>query len=445
MNRFLWLIVAGVVALVLTWPLNLLDDWIVGQGWFPKNNLYAGLNGAIFAGIISASIAQSKPRKIMGGVAGVIFAVTVIWAMRYIIGLADPSSITIDQSKGYTQVYWTLMFACGLGTGWLSTMRVSQGRFWAIQFLLVVVSVIAADVATGAMGIDVGTMNRVLYYQTVEIEVHQPVDDADLLYSLKPGARLGGEGPWGLRTVTVNQWGARSPNYSQAKPEGRRRTLVFGGSTLYGAGVGNAQATPGAMDALLGPNHEVWNFGVCAYNTTQSAHLAMRMMDTLDPDHIIVMITNTGRRAFMGGPTHQNADKSKYFRENPYLYLENFPPFGIDESLHQRALTTSALYRTYTAWIRAQTNPDTTYSDRADHKAVALLEAKAAQQGVEVLYVLSPSRGSEIGPAQMGVPADRWLDLHLPSKGSDYQQAHPAPEVLYDYAVRIVAWMKERS
>ena len=190
-NRFLWLIVAGVVALVLTWPLNLLDDWIVGHGWFPKNNLYAGLNGAVFAGIISASIARSRPRKIMGGLAGLIFAVTVIWAMRYIIGLADPSSITIDQSKGYTQVYWTLMFGCGLGTGWLSTMRVSQGRFWAIQFLLVVVSVIAADVATGAMGIDVGTMNRVLYYQTVEIEVHQPVDDADLLYSLKPGARLG--------------------------------------------------------------------------------------------------------------------------------------------------------------------------------------------------------------------------------------------------------------
>ena len=144
-------------------------------------------------------------------------------------------------------------------------------------------------------------------------------------------------------------------------------------------------------------------------------------------------------------PRTKTRDKSKYFRENPYLYLENFPPFGIDESIHQRALTTSALYRTYTAWIRAQTNPDTTYSDRADREAVALLEAKAAQQGVEVLYVLSPSRGSEIGPAQMGVPADRWLDLHLPSKGSDYQQAHPAPEVLYDYAVRIVAWMKERT
>ena len=71
MNRFLWLIIAGVVALTLTWPLNWLDDWIVGQGWFPKNNLYAGLNGAVFAGIISASIPQSKPRKIIGGLAGV--------------------------------------------------------------------------------------------------------------------------------------------------------------------------------------------------------------------------------------------------------------------------------------------------------------------------------------------------------------------------------------
>ena len=117
----------------------------------------------------------------------------------------------------------------------------------------------------------------------------------------------------------------------------------------------------------------------------------------------------------------------------------------MDETVHQRALMTSSLYRTYTAWLRAQTNPDTTYSDRADREAVALLERKAKQDGVNVLYVLSPSRGSEIGPADMGVPADRWLDLHLPSKGADYQQAHPAPAVLYDYAVRIVAWLNERA
>ena len=48
-------------------------------------------------------------------------------------------------------------------------------------------------------------------------------------------------------------------------------------------------------------------------------------MTTLDPDRIIIMITNTGRRAFMGGPEHMGADKSAYFDANPSLYLENFP------------------------------------------------------------------------------------------------------------------------
>ena len=75
----------------------------------------------------------------------------------------------------------------------------------------------------------------------------------------------------GLRMVRVNAHGARSPGYSATKPQGRERTLVFGGSTLYGAGVSNGDTTPGAMDRMLGSNHEVWNFGACAYNTTQSA------------------------------------------------------------------------------------------------------------------------------------------------------------------------------
>ena len=126
--------------------------------------------------------------------------------------------------------------------------------------------------------------------------------------------------------MTVNQWGARSPEYSKEKPVDKERTLVFGGSTLYGAGVSNHHTTPGMMDQMLGPTHEVWNFGVCAYNTAQSAHLARSLMKELNPDRIIIMITNTGRRSFMGGPGHQNADKSTYFDQNPYLYLENFPP-----------------------------------------------------------------------------------------------------------------------
>ena len=66
-------------------------------------------------------------------------------------------------------------------------------------------------------------------------------------------------------------------------------------------------------------------------------------MTTLDPDRIIIMITNTGRRAFMGGPEYMGADKSAYFDANPSLYLENFPPMlGQPEGLHQVLLSRSA-------------------------------------------------------------------------------------------------------
>jgi hypothetical protein len=57
---------------------------------------------------------------------------------------------------------------------------------------------------------------------------------------------------------------------------------------------------------------------------------------------------------------------------------------------------------------------------------------------VEVLYVLSPSRGSEVGPTDFGVPADRWLDLNIPGRSGDYQQAHPPPKVLSEYATAII-------
>ena len=445
MKRVGWLAGALFAALLFSVPLDLLDLWLIERDLFPKNPLHGGLNGALFAAIVAFSMPKTRVRQTLAGILGATLAVFAIWAMRYMIGWFQWPTATFQMDSAVSQIHWTLMFTVGLSAGSLSTMNPSQGRFWGLQALLVLGSVAVADLTVGVLGIDMGVMNRVLYYQTVEIEVHQAVDDAELLYSLKPGSRLGGEGPWGLRTVTVNQFGARSPEYSQEKPAGTTRTLVFGGSTLYGAGVGNGHTTPGMMDALLGPSHEVWNFGVCAYNTSQSAHLATTLLDTLSPDRVIIMITNTGRRAFMGGPGQQDADKSLYFDANPYLYLENFPPDGVEEDTHYAALRFSALYRTYTAWKRASTDPDTTYSDRADRQAVATLEAEAAKRSVEVLYVLSPSRGSEVGPQDMGVPAERWLDLHIPGRGGDYQQAHPPPVILTEYASRIIAWMNARN
>ena len=446
MKRWLW--AAAAVAVAFAGPLAFdgMDRWLAANGWFPKTTGSGGFEGVGFAALFAATLADGTWRRVTGALTAGAMAFFGLWATRYVVGVAIANGTMNGGAEMLSVAHWVLMFtAAGVG-GWVARFDPRKGRDWLIQVALLVVSVAVADMLVALVGIDAAAMNKVLYYQTVELEVHQPVDDAERLYGLKPGARLGGEGPWGLRTVSVNGHGARSPEYAAERTDGVERTLVFGGSTLYGAGVGNGDTTPGAMDRMMGPKHEVWNFGVCAFNTTQSAYLAINRIDALAPDRVIIMITNTGRRAFMGGPTHQDADKSEYFDQNPFLYLENFPPGpGQAESWHQLGLKHSALYRTMAAWKRATSDPDTTMSDRADRTAVATLEAYANERGIEVLYVLSPSRGSEVGPNDFNLPTERWLDLNIPGRGGDYQQAHPPPAILSEYASAIVRWLKSRE
>ena len=442
MKQWFLFAAAVIAALAGPWLFSGLDAALGASGWFPHRGTGPGLEGIAFAILFSASLSPAGVRRLVAMISSGLMAIFGLWGVRYLLGL---TGVTVDPTM-VTVVHWIwMMAAAGVG-GWMARMHVSRGRDWMIQSALLVASVVIADGLVGTLGIDWAVINKVLYYQTVEIEVHQPVADAELLYGLKPGSRLGGEGPWGLRTVRVNSQGARSPEYPIGRSADRERTLVFGGSTLYGAGVSNGDATPGVMDRLLGPDHEVWNFGVCAYNTAQSATLAVSVLDSLQPDRVIIMITNTGRRAFMGGPDHQAANKQPYFEDNPFLYLENFPPTsGQSERWHSLGLEYSALYRTLVAWARANQNPDTTYADQADRAAVAVLEKQAGSRSIEVLYVLSPSRGSEVGPEDLGVPADRWLDLNRPGRGGDYQQAHPPPQILAEYATAIIRWLKRRS
>lgn len=441
-----WAVAALVMAFLGPLMFDGLDRSLAAAGWFPHSTGAGGFEGVAFAALISVSLTHGTWRRVTGLLLGGLLAFLGLWASRYLIGTALVHS-TLDSNSQMLHVsHWVLMVAAaGLGAT-LARMDLRRGRDWAIQGVLVLVAVCIADGMVSMLGIDTAAMDKVLYYQTVEIEVHAPVDDGEIIYGLKPNSRLGGEGPWGLRMVSVNHHGARSPDYPTERVEGTKRTLVFGGSTLYGAGVSNGDTTPGAMDRMLGPEHEVWNFGVCAHNTTQAAHLAMDKMDILKPDRIILMITNTGRRAFMGGPQHKDADKSEYFSKNPYLYLENFPPSqGRTERWHALGLRFSALYRTFAAWDRATSDPDTTYSDQADKRAVAKLEEHAAKTGIEVLYVLSPSRGSEINAGDLEVPSERWLDLNRPGRAGDYQQAHPPPNILGEYATSIIRWLKQRE
>jgi hypothetical protein len=444
-----WAFVLGVPlvgACVLHHPLGALDAWLQAGGLFPASVAKTGLSSIAAGGLLAACWRwpEGRVRAGVGLVLGALLATGAVWALRYMVwhtfGAQTEARISGGTATRFALMQWgASVLAGGLG-GALAGMRIHKPKHLLLHLGGLVLALLASEGIVGGLGIDTQLMNKALYYQTVEIEVHTPVDDAVLLYALKPSTTHGGEGPWGIRDVRINSHGARGPEYPGKKAPGTKRVLFFGGSTLYGAGVGNRDTTPAVLERLLRQDHpatEVWNFGACAYNTAQSTRLASMKLGKLDPDLILVLITNTGRRAFMGGPQHQGDDKSSYFEANPWLYLENFPPTRLAEGTHWALLRHSSLYRSYAAWARMYTDPDTTYADKADQEQVRALLAAAEEAGVEVVWVLSPSRGSEISAADLGVQADRWIDLNIPGRGGDYTQAHPSPTVLAEYAATI--------
>ena len=114
-------------------------------------------------------------------------AVLGLWGTRYLVAISGPDglhrALGVD---GGERVHRHRHLH----------LRPGRLRDVAIQLGLVLVAAGIADAMVGSLGIDHAVMNKVLYYQTVEIEVHTPVDDPENLYALKPGSSLGGEGPW---------------------------------------------------------------------------------------------------------------------------------------------------------------------------------------------------------------------------------------------------------
>lgn len=445
--RWAWLVIVPLGGtLLLAWPLGLLDAWLASMKLFPAPVAGVGLASIAASALVAGTWRwpQGAGRTAAAVAVAVALSTLAVWGIRYAVwqtfGVQTEDRMATGAGTRLMLMQWgACLIAGGLG-GAIAGVELRKPKHLLIHLAGLAIAVVCSEIIVSGLGIDAQLMDKALYYQTVEIEAHTPVDDAQLLYALKPNTVHGGEGPWGVRDVRINSHGARSPEFAADKADHIQRVLFFGGSTLYGAGVGNRQTLPAQLQVLMRQQYaatEIWNFGACAYNTAQSARLAKQKLSALDPDLILLLITNTGRRAFMGGPTYQGADKSSYFSANPFLYLENFPPVRFSEDTHLSLLQASALYRSWVAWGRVYTDPDTTYADRADQQQIDALEAAAAQAGVPVVYVLSPSRGSEIGPQDFGIPAQRWIDLNIEGRSGDYTEAHPPPTILAEYAATV--------
>ena len=173
------------------------------------------------------------------------------------------------------------------------------------------------------------------YYQGVDVELHRPSFDVDLLYELRPGVeRLVPAGAGGVveaetawwsdpRVVRTNSFGHRGPDRSATKPPGTFRILGLGGSNTFGAAVSNGESWPGALErALVGRSDraiEVWNLGVNGYVTSQKLAQAKAAVARFDPDLLLFQIYNTGPRNVL---LDEHVDVVQTFHEDPRLYRE---------------------------------------------------------------------------------------------------------------------------
>jgi hypothetical protein len=301
--------------------------------------------------------------------------------------------------------------------------------------------------------IDGAMMSRTLYYQGGRLPLHQVVDDPDLLYTLRPGARdemvpYQGD-PCAIR---IDSMGARGPQREALPRAGATRILFFGASTIFGVGVCDDQTLPAALERALdqrrpGP-HEVLNFGTSAYTGSQVVHRARVELARVEGVDLLVLLpTNVGRRPFLDGEEQQKLDYYRFFRADPILWLENFyrerPWPGLSlrvtNRLHWGWLRASALYR-YAA-IRGIPSDRTNMgwnpyvAERAAREAEQL-EAEAAARGVAVVYVLYPQTDSQRpGFRERTYPfGSAWIGLDRPGLEAGDLDLHPTAPRLAAHA-----------
>jgi hypothetical protein len=331
-----------------------------------------------------------------------------------------------------------------------------------LALLACLLALLAVEIAVRVGRLDGKMLIRSLYYQGCRLSLHQVVEDPDLLFTMRPRIADGmvpyeGE-PCRLM---VNSDGARGPERSKAKPAGTTRILFFGASTIFGEGVCDHQTLPAvlgtALDALRPGPHEVYNFGTSAYNSSQVVHRArVELARVPDPDLLVLLPTNVGRRPFLDGPEDEKLDYYRFFRADPTLWLENFylvrawPGLSLQTTnrLHWGWLRASALYR-YASTRAIPANRDNMnwnpYTATRAHDEAKLLAAEAAERGVAVVYVLYPGPDTtQPGYRERTYPfGDPWVSLDRPDMDPGSMDLHPPADLLAAHAEHLAGLLVE--
>jgi hypothetical protein len=321
----------------------------------------------------------------------------------------------------------------------------------------ILAGLIIAETYVRAKGLGWDLVESTVYYQSVDLPNHEPVNDPDLLYRLKPGSRHEYPGsPNGPYSVSVNSLGARGTERPAAKPDGVFRIVCLGGSNVYGVNVNDDQTWPALLEQELNRakpgRFEVWNLGTCAYVGRQMAKAGRLAAQALDPDLFIVALSNTGARPFL-----QSEDLSEIFKRNPDLWLEFFHPETLDLlpsisnskrlfllnniALLRYALTSSSFsiqdHRPWDAASQEEQNIHDireflTKSPRDSEVAVFLCPARP---------ICDPERHRRYFEG-IDVPV---LKLSAEDKPQEFRDVHPPQTVLSWYAGQVAQWLGEKG
>jgi len=113
------------------------------------------------------------------------------------------------------------------------------------------------------------------------------IADRLLRYKNRPNHRYGD----GSVRYTNNALGLRGPEISRSKPDGVRRAVLLGGSTVYGATVDDPDTISAQLQTLLrrdlGLTIEVLNGGVAGYESLREVVFARAEIFDLQPDVVV--------------------------------------------------------------------------------------------------------------------------------------------------------------
>ena len=317
-----------------------------------------------------------------------------------------------------------------------------------ILFLFaILIGVGISEVVVRTGDFDYRFIEKLMYYQEVDVPIYMEDLNPRLLYRLKPNSSK--------RQININSMGERGPDRKIIKEPNVFRIICVGGSNTFGAGLGNGESWPAQLETLLnseskGEKHfEVWNMGASGYASSQMVELSKEVIGKYSPDMLMFSVSNTGWRPFLKG-----ANIKSYFEKHPELWAYYFSDQFFEEvswlryDEHIRFLKKSRLYRliiTYYIVYNIETRPIGGPTHVRDNITSTRAFIKNYSDKTKLLFFICPAvKDDHFKPFYYGleIPVFR---ITGKGKSPEYGEIHPPAKVMKWYAREIANYLLENN